>query len=180
MIKVTMKSLVDDFGYYFKKYGITQKQLKDSYEKDQSIGDHAWSIFQKILTEIAIAYQNSKISLQDFYNKTSDTYQQMAYLLKLEKKDSRKIQSLQFENEVKYMELAYSDLIGVKILSYGCCDGCHPFNNRILTIEEALEFAKTTETRCQPRFEKSSRCTLVPEIKEDENSPIKLTVTFGH
>ncbi len=175
-----MESLVDDFGYYFKKYGITQKQLKDCYEKNQSIGDYAWSIFQKILSEIAIAYQNGTISLQDFYNKTGDTYRQMAYLLKLGKKDSRKIQSLQFENEVKYMELAYSDLVGVKILSYGCCDGCHPYNNKILTIDEALEFAKTTETRCQPKFKKNSRCTLIPEIKEDENSPIKLTVTLGH
>jgi hypothetical protein len=174
-----MQSLVDDFGYYFKKYGITQKQLRDYYGKDQSIGDYAWSIFQKILSEIAMAYQNRTISLQDFYNKTGDTYRQMAYLLKLEKKDSRKIQSLQFENEVKYMQLAYSDLIGVKILSYGCCDGCHPYNNRVLTVEEALKFAKTTETRCQPRFEKNSRCTLVPETKEDKNSPIKLTMTFG-
>jgi len=175
-----MKSLIDDFGYYFKKYGITQKQLKDCYDKEQSIGDYAWSIFQKILSEIAIAYQKETISLQDFYNKSGYTYRQMAYLLKLENKDSRKIQSLQFENEVKYIELAYSDLIGVKILSYGCCDGCHPYNNRILTIEEALEFAKSTETRCQPRFERSSRCTLIPETNEDANSPIKLTVSFGH
>ncbi len=85
MVKVTIKSLVDDFGYYFKKYGITQKQLQDCYEKDQSISDYAWSILQKILTEIASAYHNSKISLQDFYNKTGDTYRQMAYLLKLGK-----------------------------------------------------------------------------------------------
>ena len=58
-----MKSLVDDFGYYFKKYGITQKQLEDCYEKDQSIGDYAWSIFQKILSEIAIAYEKGTITL---------------------------------------------------------------------------------------------------------------------
>ena len=125
-------------------------------------------------------YFRGSLHLQDFYNKTADTNRQMAYLLKLEKKDSRRIQSVQFENEIKYMELAYLNLIGVKILSYGCCDGCHPYNNRILTIKEALEFAKTTETRCQPRFEKNSRCTLIPEIKEDKNSPIKLAMTFGH
>ena len=178
MLKVTMKLVIEDFGYYFKKYGITQKQLKDCYPKDQSLGDYAWSIFQKILSEIAIAYQKGSITSQDFYNKSGDTYRQMAYLLKLERKDSRKIQGLQFENEVQYMSLAYPDLLGIKILSYGCCDGCHPYNNQILTIEEALQFAKLTNIRCQPKFEKNSRCTLIPETKEDENSPIKLTFSF--
>jgi hypothetical protein len=174
-MKLTIKSLFEDFGYYFEKYGITQKELKAFYNKKESIGDYAWQIFQKILSEIAIALQKGSITLKDFYNKTSDTYKQMAYLLKLEGKDSRKIQGLQFENEVKYMELAYDDLIGIKVLSYGCCDGCHPYNNRILSVNEALEFAKNIQVRCQPKYQNFSRCTLIPEIKENENSPIKVT-----
>lgn len=150
--------------------------MKKTIQQETILGQFS----KKILTEIAIIYQNSEINLEDFYKKTGDTYGQMPYLLNLENKDSRRIQSLQFKNEVKSLALAYSDLIGIKILSYGCCDGCHLFNNRILTLEEALEFAKTTESRCHPRFEKSSRCTLVPEIKKDENSPVKLSITFGH
>ncbi len=170
-----MKSLIEDFGYYFEKYGITQKELKAFYNKKESIGNYAWQIFQKILAEIAIALQKGNITLKDFFNKASDTYKQMAYLLKLEGKDARKIQGLQFEHEVKYIELAYNDLIGIKVLSYGCCEGCHPYNNRILLVSEALEFARNTAIRCQPKYENVSRCTLIPEIKEDENSPIKIT-----
>lgn len=174
MLKLTMKFLIHDFSYYFEQYGITKRQLKNSYEKNQSVGDYAWSILQKILYEIVAAYQKRDIRLEDFYAKNSDTYKQMAYVLKLEKKDSRKIQTLQFKNEVKNMELAYPGLIGVKILSYGCCAGCHPYNNQILTVEEALILAKTTETRCNPRFEKYSRCTFIPEIKDEENNPVKI------
>ncbi len=174
-----MKSLVNDFGYYFSKYGITPKQLKENYENNQSIGDFAGEIFQKNLSKIASDFNTDVITLLDFYDKTADTYQKMAYLLKLENKDGRKIQPLYFENKVKYMELFFLDLKGVRILSYGCCEGCHPYHNKILTISESLEFAQATETRCQPKYEKYSRCTLVPEIKEDENSPFKITVTLG-
>ncbi len=178
-MKLTMKAFVEDFASYFKKYGITQKQLKEFYSKEQSIEDYAWTIFQKILSEIVNAFEKRQISLEDFYNKTGDTYRQIAYLLKLEKKDSRRIQALQFENEVRHMEIAFPELIGVKIFSYGCCDGCHKYHNQILTIEEAIEFAKNTEERCKPRFDKNSRIALIPEIKENENSPIKLTLSFG-
>ncbi len=174
-MKLTMKSLIEDFGYYFEKYGVTQKVLKAFYDKKESIEDYAWQIFQKILAEIAISLQKESITLKDFYNKTSDTYKQMAYLLKLEHEDARKIQGLQFEHEVKYMDLAYDELIGIKVLSYGCCEGCHPYNNRILSVSEALEFATNTAIRCHPKYENVSRCTLIPELKEDESSPIKIT-----
>jgi len=178
-MKLTMKSLIEDFGYYFKKYGITQKQLKKFYSKDESIEDYAWTLFQKILLEIGDALQKGGINMQDFYKMTGETYRYMAYLLALEKKDSRRIQALQFENEIKYMDLTYSNLLGVEIFSYGCCDECHKYHNKILSVPEALEFAKNTEARCHPRFNKNSRVTLIAKTQENENSLIKVTVSLG-
>jgi hypothetical protein len=94
--KVTITSLKEDFGYYFKKYGITNKQLREAYNKKESAADFAWAIFNKILSEIAVALKNEVISLENFYEKTSDTYRQMGYLLKLEGKDNRRIRGLEF------------------------------------------------------------------------------------
>jgi hypothetical protein len=179
MKKLTVKDLIQDFGSYFNKYGITQKQLRKEYDKQQSVADYAWTILQKILDEASQQLKANNISLKDFYDTTASTYKQMAYLLKLQSKDSRGVQRLAFEHEVKLIELAYSNLLGVKVFSYGCCDGCQPFHNMILSVEEALAFAKKTEVRCNPRHDNFCRTILIPEMKPDESTPIKLSVSFG-
>ena len=177
--KITITSLKDDFGYYFKKYGISNSDLTKAYDKHQSVADFARSIFNKILNEIAVALKNDVINLESFYEKTSDTYGQMAYLLKLEGKDNRRIKGLEFENTVKHYELCFSDLIGIKIFSVNCCSECDAFHNKILTVSEALDFAKDTEFRCHPKYDNCNKCTLIAETKEDPNSPIKITFSVG-
>ena len=171
-----MKSFLEDFKHYFEEFGISQKQLRELYKKEESVADYGWQVFQKVLQEIASDYQRGRFDKKEFHHKQANTYKQMAYLLKLEDKDSRHIQSLEFENEVRYMELNYPDLIGVKILSYGCCDGCHPYNNRVLPIDEALTFAIETHLRCRPLYTLYSRCTLIPVTSDDDLDVVTMTL----
>jgi len=149
---------LEQYGIIEKEFDIHKDKLSKKFGQEANDRDVIWSIFNELLTKIRDLHSLKMI------------YYEMALFLNEEGKDCFTI--LQQSAKMELMRLKEEGIKKVRILtaSEDSCEACRRLENKIFTIEEALEKMPIPCKECTYKLydEKRSfcRCCYVAEIEE--------------
>lgn len=124
--KIDWLKRLSEYGVTEKDFEITKDQLSKKFGQEPSSQDVLWSLFNQLIA-------NKRNDLQTL----KTIYYEMALFLNEIGKDSFTV----LQNHAK-MDLLILKLAGIKkvqIIARGSCERCQLLQDRIFTIEEALE-----------------------------------------
>jgi hypothetical protein len=127
---------------FFKVYGMEESDVRNHFQKWKesrkapTVNDYLWYIFNHLQMETAKQASNEV----QLYSSLRLIDMNMAMFLKLhEKRNANHIMRSMFRNDILLNEAQSNIKLQVKIVSGACCPHCDSFNEKIMTIEEALE-----------------------------------------
>jgi hypothetical protein len=177
-----LPQLLKEYYPLFQNYGMIKEQIIEEFRTRKkyvgAAGDFIWEIFQLILTAVAKAYKDGKIGEEQFYRDNRDIYNKMWMFMGSEGRDPIQIQTAYYLNDIKYSQIHFKDLQGFKIFCVSCCSACDYYHNKELSIDEALEHARNTATRCANKYKNGCRTTYIMRIP-DTDTPSWLKITLG-
>jgi hypothetical protein len=168
--KLSMKLIINEFGTFLNEYGITQKKIRESYDKKYSLEEYCNAIFDKIFASIQEAFNNKTLTENDYYRRLRDLNQNQAYLLKTQEKDSRKYDWLSKECSIKYW-LDDEKITGFTITPWGHgCAACEKCKYNFVNKREVWEVFNYLKDNCTPKYYTFCHLFFAPYPHQNELS----------
>lgn len=164
--------LATTYGPYLETYGMPADDLENEYviwlesQYTAGVGDFLWHLFQQIILMIPKVASSEK----DLYERNQTVYGKMwEYLVIHEQRNGTHVLNLKFLNQLRAWKLEESESTfqqEVSIISGHCCDYCNSFNQRTLSIPEALDQQPLASKQCTREFG-GCNCTYAVIAKRD-------------
>lgn len=154
------------------KFQITDETIMKTFiGYEGSVMDFAWAVFQKILTEVANAFQKGDITEEQFYRENKDIYFEMTFFQRRhENKKGNHVFQLALYNDLLYNKYRTRLKLNVVIISGHCCTFCNNLNNQQIPFEEALKEQYLGSNNCTR--ECGCNCTYAFRTLRDSNGKL--------